>query len=155
METVKGPNELLVRWDAEGRCIVGAHVRWSYTVRDGDQVIARTLGDPVPAGAGNAEGFPLADAIGEALARGLEAVAPVLDEYPRFLDAHNQLIELARAQETEINRLRELAHRQSAEIDRLRAALCDATAAPPCPADNPEPTAADLSTAAPRRPPLP
>lgn len=130
MQTTKGPNELLVRWDADGVCIVGAHIKWSYTVRDGDTVIARTLGGPVPAGTGNAEGFPLADAIGEALAAGLEAVAPVLDEYPRFLDAHNQLINTAHALDSELQRVVGIANAQAEEIKRLRALIAAASAPP-------------------------
>lgn len=100
MQTDKLPYEVLIRFGVDG-AVQGAHVIWAYRITDDDgQVVGYTPGNPLPAGAkGDAEGFPLSAAVGEAIAAAIEATAPKLADYDALLAENEALIaELAEHQ---------------------------------------------------------
>lgn len=89
MDTKKLPYEILVRFDEDG-AVKGAHVIWAYKVTDGDRAVSYQPGPAERAG-NSFTGFPLSDAVSEALAGGLEKAAAMLHENASLKQDHRTL----------------------------------------------------------------
>lgn len=74
MQTVKLPYEFLARWDVQG-VLAGAHVQYRYVIRDGEHIVADSVGpaEPVPPTIDGA--FPLAAVVGNDQHQFLAALA--------------------------------------------------------------------------------
>ena len=101
MQTLKIPYEVLIRFGDDGE-VRGSHVIWQYIVKDGDKIVANTIGSAEPAGEDGSD-FPLSKAVSVAIGQGLglagsklndaEAqIASLTSERDKAREALNQLV---------------------------------------------------------------